>query len=330
LTAVFQIVFGAFRVVCQSKMFRIAIASILAAGAAANRVQIESHKSKSESKFGASCEDLETMFHNRVVAVQGLLDAHSDASNFNTATQARFMMRSFGVVRTLRRASSCDWVLDGTGEEFEQVRGIVQALITGNPCAETAREILAAGSSAETAQIEIQSVWSAMSVLGNDNCEVAAFEENDSLHLDDEEAVAAELADADDQAQDNIDEMVSELESEDGGAAFVQTDSDVRWPSFRTVMRSLGVVFLMIFLLLACTGVAAVIAAMIGFVISTYTESYWCPICRETGLNHVFHAVVFGFAPGAALGFAACSYQLYTRLLPALAAAPANITNVTQ
>lgn len=270
------------------------------------------------------------MFHNRVVRFQGLLDAHSDESSFNTVTQARFMMRSYGVVRTLRRANSCAWVVDGNGDDIQQVRSIVATLIDGNPCAETAREILAEGGSADTAEIEIQSVWRAMSVLGTDNCEAAAYDETEEIHLDDEETVTAQLADLDAQAQDNIDEMADAMENDAGGAAFLQTESDARTQSFRTVMRTLGVVFLMLFLLLACAGTVAIISAMLALTISQYTVLSWCPLCRDTSLLHAFHAVMFGFVPGAALGFAACSYQLYTQLLPALTAAPANITNVTQ
>jgi len=329
LAAAFQTSLGGSRVFCQSKMFRIAAACLLIASVAANRV----HKavSKHESGFGASCEDLEAMFHDRVVRFQGLLDAHSDESSFNTVTQVRFMMRSYGVVRTLRRASSCAWVVDGNGDDIQQVRSIVATLIDGNPCAETAREILAEGGSAESAEIEIQSVWRAMSVLGNDNCEVTAYEETDEMiHLDDEETATAQLADYDAQAQDNIDEMADAMENDAGGAAFLQTDSDARTQSFRTVMRTLGVVFLMLFLLLACAGTVAIISAVLAFTISQYTVLSWCNRCRDTGLLHAFHAVFFGFVPGAALGFAACSYQLYTQLLPALTAAPANITNVTQ
>lgn len=308
-------------------MFRIGIASVLIASVAAGRVQVESHKF--ETKFGASCEDLQTSFHTRVVGLQDFLDAHSDESNFNTATQARFMMRSYQIIRTLRRANTCAWVVDGDSDDIEQTRAIVQTLIAGNPCAEAARDELAAGRSAETAQIEVQSVWRAMSVLQSDNCEIAPYEESDTISLDDEVELNGQLEDLDAQAQDSIDVVLDEIE-EDAGGALVQTDSDVRMRSFRTVMRTLGVVFLMIFLLLACAGTAAIISAFLAFAISQYTVLSWCAACHgDVGLLHAFHAVFFGFLPGGAIGLAACSHQLYTQLLPALQQAGEATTNIT-
>jgi len=307
-------------------MFPLAVVGVLAGTLAqAGRVEVDVHKV--HSKFGASCEDLETMFRNRVVSLQALLDAYPDESNFNAGTQARFVMRSYGIVRTLRRASACAWVADGDSDEIEQVRAIVQGLIAGNPCAEAARDELAAGRSAETSQIEVQSVWRAMSVLQSDNCEATAYEESDAVSLDNEMEAHSELERLEAQGQDNVDEMLDAM-GDDAGAAFIETGSDVRMQSFRTAMRTLGVVFLMLFLLLACAGTVAAISAILAMTISQYTVSLWCPVCRSPTLAHAFNAVMFGFVPGAAVGLATCSYQLYTRLLPAISA-PTNMTNVT-
>lgn len=305
-------------------MFRVSLASVLIASVVAERVLVGSHKFG--SKFGATCDQLEATFHNRVGGLQALLDANSDENHFSTPTQVRLMVKSYGIIRTLRRAHTCSWVVDGNSDDIEQVQAIVQTLIAENPCGEVAQQILADGSSAETAQTDVQSVWRALSVLGNENCEVELYEETDKVHLDDEDAVSARLADIDAQAQDNIDEMVEEMENSDG-SALVETTSDMRMLIFRSVMRTLGVVLLMVVLLLACTSSIAIISAMIALAISRFTVAAWCPVCRDASLAHAFHAVMFGFVPGFAVGFATCSHQLFTKLLPRLTGG-ANVAEV--
>merc|ERR1711865_1298584 len=93
-------------------------------------------------------------------------------------SQARVTMRTYGIIRTLRRARTCSWVTQNDSDEIEQARGIVQSLLAGNPCAEVARAELESGSSAETAQVEIASIRRAMSVLTSDSCETTVLPED--------------------------------------------------------------------------------------------------------------------------------------------------------
>merc|ERR1711865_39326 len=94
-------------------------------------------------------------------------------------SQARVTMRTYGIIRTLRRARTCSWVTQNDSDEIEQARGIVQSLLAGNPCAEVARSELESGMSAETAAVEITSIRRAMSVLASDSCE-SSFIQTDS------------------------------------------------------------------------------------------------------------------------------------------------------
>lgn len=300
-------------------MFRLFAISVLTALVASRRLDStvkESTITISKTKYGASCEDLHTLFHSRVVELQTLLDAHSDVSDFSRATQARFIVRSFGVVRTLRRARTCSWVVEGDSADIEQTQAIVQSLLADNPCAEAAAAELQTGSSAQTAEIEMEFVRRAMSILMSDTCEATeSDEESTTLITDDDMSLEANLVEAEAQARENIDEMVSVLDVEETVGSFAQTDSKMQW-SFRGIMRGLGVIFLALLLLIACTGAAAFIGILLGFAFAAATVS-----CTSRGcLYFGFPQAGWGALVGTTVGLASCSYQLYTQLLvPALA-----------
>lgn len=289
-------------------MFRIALASVVIASVAASRVG-----DHAESKFGRSCEDLKDIFHNRVVQLQALIDEHPDATQFGKRTEMRFMMRAFGVVRTLRRSRECAWVVDGDSNDIDTVRDIVQTLLADNPCGSEAKAELDTGRSAESGELELQSVFRAMSILNSDDCEVSATEEGrmDESIEDTLEEVSGE---AEDLAQDNLDHLMSE---NDATGALVQTDLDERLPTFRRVMRTLGVAFLFVLLGLLCTGAIAVIAALLVGAISMFTVTLWCPMCavNQAGMIFAFHAFYAAMA-GSGVGLAVCSYSLAKQLLP--------------
>lgn len=290
-------------------MFRTMLVSVLVASAGAGRIQVHDDGTKSEAKFGASCEHLQTVFHNRVGAFQASLDVSQDLDAISRTAQIRTMMRTYGIIRTLRRARTCSWVIENDSDDLEQMRGIVQTLLAGNPCAEVARTELEAGVSAETAEVEMQSISRAMSVLASDNCEVVESPEQ-TVNLDNDAAVDAQLSETEDEMQD----VIEELESQEGEGSFIQTDSNAG--TFRGFMRAVGVVFLMLFLLLACVGVLAVIGFWIVFMLS----QLMIPEAgrgQYAGLTWVVHGLLGGAAVGA-VGIAPCSYQLYTQLLPRL------------
>lgn len=281
-------------------MFRTVLLSALAAFASAGRVQIVG-KFESQNKFGASCDDLQTMFQNRLNAFQTSLDAIPDMDAMSRVSQARVMMRTSGIIRTLRRARTCAWVIQNDSDEIEQARGIVQSLLAGNPCAENARSELASGLSAETAQVELASIRRAMSILSSDSCEPTEIPEE---AVGNSEGTDLQLTEAEDNLADAIEAM------EEGQSSFLQTGS------VRGFMRGVGVAFLMLFLLLACASAVALIAGVIGYIIALLLAN--AGACSGMGCLGLLYIPMGGGAGGLAVGMAGCSYQLYTQLLPQL------------
>jgi len=261
------------------------------------------------AKFGASCEDLQNTFKSRLDAFQDFLDANPDLDAIGRAAQARTMMRTYGIIRTLRRARTCSWVVDNDSEELERARSIVHTLLAGNPCADLARAELQGGVAAESGELELQAVQRAMSVLNSDDC--AAPEQPEEPSNLDENDVDAALSTAEDELQDVIEGL-----EDSGGAAFLQTDEGLEDSGIvRRFFRAVGVAFLMIFLLLACVGgMAAIGMLMVGLIGQLVTSGNFH---RSGGLEALKYYFVGGLAAGA-IGIAPCAYQLYTQLLPQL------------
>lgn len=288
-------------------MLRSGIASTVLALAFANRVQLhENDADSSKSKFGASCDELHEMFQNRVVSLQTFVDEHPE-DTFSRTSQARLYMRAFGIIRTLRRAKECSWVIDGESDDMDQLAAIVQKLLAGNPCAAEARAELDTGMSAENEEVQSESVMRAISVLNSEDCQVAVSDEGIGA-LTDEAELNAQLDEAVNQAQDYGDNLMEDADAE---AAFVQVDADTRWNA-RQFFRNLGVAFLFILLTLACVGVATAIGFGIGLAIGIMLY----PNCSgQCGFN--IAAIAFlGMGSGGVVGVGPCIYALVTQFLP--------------
>lgn len=278
-------------------MLRILLASVLSAQAA--RVQVH-EVTQSKAKFGASCEALQTNFHNRVVAFQTLLDEHQ---NLDDISQVTVMMRTYGIIRTLRRARTCTWVIENDSEDLEQARSITRTLLADNPCAEAARSELDAGASAETQEVELRSIQRAMTILNSDTCEISETNEH-SIDLDDDAAVDAELTAAEDELHDVVEEL------DESGSSFTQMDSTTG--TRLNFMRSVGVFFMMILLLLACVGVIAIIAFFITYAAVALITGP-CASCHDRAAWLAIYGM-FGAAGTAAIGLGPCAYQTYNHL----------------
>jgi len=196
-------------------------------------------------------------------------------------------------------------VIENDGADMDQARGMVQSLLAENPCAEAARSELEAGVSAETPQLEVRSIFRAMSILTSDTCEVVEpnqTEENIDLDV--------QLSEIEGEVQDAIDGMVEQ--TEDGDGAFIQTSSGIGL--LRRFMRALGVALLMLFLLLACVGAAAAIGMFLGAVFAIMVAE----VTRMGGEDGSWMALAWGFygiGVGGVVGLGGCSYQLYTQLI---------------
>jgi len=287
-------------------MFRSLLASVFVCFCGARRIEVHD-SGESEAKFGATCEDLQTTFHNRLVNFQTFLDA-TDLDAMSRTAQVRIMMTTYGIIRPLRRARTCDWVIANDSEEIEQARGIVQTLLVGNHCTDAARSELQAGTHAETAELEVQSLRRAMSVLTSDDCEVGALSEEIATA---DEDVEVQLRNAEDDVQDLIEESA---DSQEG--AFIQTDSEAGF--FRRFLRGLAVAFLMLFLLLACASAAAVITTIIAATLIYFAQFGTFILNAPAGLGSAVYLAPLAGMVGGVVGLASCSYQLYTQLLPRL------------
>jgi len=274
--------------------------------AGASRIQTES-----QSDIGprVTCDDLQSAFHNQVHSFRVTLDARTSES---AVTQARFAMRMSGIVRTLRRAHACDWVVENNSDDIEDMRGIMQEWIAGNPCGEAARSEFEAGIAAEgmgllAAEDQMQVIVRAMSTLMSDDCEAPEIQP-----ADDAQTPEAHLQEVEEDMQDTIDEL---MDAEEEGDSFIQLAQAGRFQRF---MRGVGVFFLMLFLLLACVGSAAIIAGFLGFGLGATVGLL---LDWGSGLGAVYAIMgvgLIGAGLGATVGLVGCAHQLYNTLLPSL------------
>jgi len=261
---------------------------------------------KNTSPFFASCEDLQVTFRSRVTAVQALLDATDDT--ITTLVQARITMRVFGVVRTLRRAKECQWVLDGDTEDIEQARSVVQQVLARNPCAEVAMAELTT-EAFESASNEFQPFQRAMIVLTSETCEIPEQEEDEAVAgVEDEAALERRLDEVTESTQDRIDELFEEaaLEAESmAGGSLVQLDGGhLIWSAGR-VIRTIGALLFGVLFALVC----APVGAAVGLVLS------WILGVAVLGIDSL-NVLILGVLAGGGLGFGACAVGLVNEMLP--------------
>jgi len=299
-------------------MFRIVSASAIAS-VISHRIQLNNElddQSQLQNDFGASCADLEMMFHNRLTVIQSVLDAQPDLNALGRATQVRLLMRSYGVLRTLRRAKTCSWVAENDGD-IAQMRDIVQTFLDVNPCAEAARAELEASVSDEASEIDVESLQRSMSILLSENCEVMEVSEEQVDFTS--EDLDAQLSEAENDLQDNIDDLADPSESV---GAFIQSDGRF----FSGLLRRLHLAFIFIILLLACAGTAVLIGMFLFFVVAGLLVEVIPALRRRVpdsagfGTLWLSLASIFIAGPvGGGVGLLTCSYQLYTQLLPRVA-----------
>lgn len=261
----------------------------------AHRVHVDT---SIETEIFDTCNDLQNSFHTRVQNIQALQEAHPDSSSMSATTQARFTMRAFGIVRLLRRAKDCPWVVDGNLDGVDEVRSVAHSALAGNPCGDAAMEALSAPPLSENV---LQPLQQAVQILLSDNCEASGeIVQNEDIDLDDETMVQR-LIDREAQAQDQIDEFmdaaVSDGEHSPAGA-FVQTEGRAR-----SVARMLGVVFLTILYMFSCAGVVGMIVTLILFIVASLPCLYFTTGSAQLG------CFVWSAFPGlaaAGAGFVSC------------------------
>lgn len=219
------------------------------------------------------------------------------------------------MARSLRRARTCSWVVDGNSEDIEQMRGIVQVMLAGNPCAQAARAELEAGASDES----VESMQRAMRVLVSENCEVTLPPDEEALaiNIDNEEELEVQLELAEQQAQEVVDEAMDSAMNE-GSSLIDTTRSKGMFSSF---FRTLAVLLMVVFLLLACSVTAFWISAFIALLLILLRVIPNCSFHLHAPNCGVSFIMGFG-GVGSVLGFVGCAYTLVTQLLPADAVTP--------
>jgi len=267
--------------------------AVLFVPSTANRVQVDAHVGNIKSDIFDSCDDLQNIFHSRVQRLHALQQAHVDSSSMTATTQVRFAMRAAGVIRVLRRARDCPWVIEGNADEIGQVRDAAQLALAGNPCGDAAVEALSAPPPPEN---QLKPLQDAVQILSSDNCEVQeSISQTEISGLEDETLLSQMLIDEEERVQDQIDELMDEAAAENEGeaGAFIQTEG-----IFHRVMRMMGIVLLTLLYLLSC----ATVGVLIGGLILTLTLGIACEYVTRgpDGLA----CLLFPFG-GAALGGAA-------------------------
>jgi len=280
------------------------IACVLLVSTQASRTQVhEGLEIQSQTKWGASCDTLQDQFHDRVSSIQASLEGLTETTELTGVARTRLTMKMYGTLRTLRRAKDCSWVIENDSVDLDQLRGVVQRLLAGNQCAESARLELERGSSEDNAE----SIPRAMSILMSDDCEVPEVPEGSNTDATPEE----QLQLAEDELQDRIEEI------NDVGSAFIESDKTQVTVG---LLRGFGVFLMMLFLLLACTAAAALIVFVLvmattfllveffphtNFIMSRWNHGNYGMIQQITALTYGGTFLV---------GLPRCAYQLFNNL----------------
>jgi len=282
-------------------MVRAVLTWALLASVQASRIQQHSSSEHEvKTRFGATCEDLQETFHNRVSAIQSSLDGVDEHSDLSTGARARLMMRMHGIMRTLRRAQECSWVVDNNSDDLEEMRGVVHTLLAGNPCAEAARAEFEQGSDEHPEHIP-----RAMGILLSDDCEVPATPPKVNV----EETPEREYQELEDQVQDSLDDLAADGDE----SALLEMDKTQRSQFLRRFLRGVGVFFFMLFVTLACVSAYVAIGAFLGMALGVFARSV-LHINLAGGINAVFDLGLYGALGAGAIGVPGCLYMLYNQL----------------
>lgn len=283
-------------------MLRIAPMAVFCALSGAHRVNIVS-ESDSNLQFSENCDELQTMFRTRVDNIQAIQEAHTETA-MNARTRARYTMRALGAVRILRRARDCRWVLNGSPEDIQKVHEVAHTALQDNPCGEAA--LLALSAPASEAN-PLEPLQHAVQILYSENCEPGEQSEMGTQIIDDDDEENSQmLTDAEEQAQDSVDEMmdaaVAESESLAAGS-FIQTEAGQG-----RVARMLSAVFLSILYLLSCAAVGVLILGLIGFILMMFPCSI---LIQGPSVMACFLLPAAGVFVGSSTGFLSCGVKLY-------------------
>jgi hypothetical protein len=281
---------------------RVIAASILYV-ATAFRTNI--HKHETQTKFGATCENLQETFSARLSSIQETVNAiDAEDPQLSRGQQAMLTMRMYGIGRTMRRAKDCDWMQASEGvdsENAQKARGLVTTLMRVNPCAETARAEMASLPEDAGEEQRAVAMQRAMSIMTSETCEATEVQDTvqEMVELNDnhEEVSDDDIAASEDMVQQNIEEMVEATDGE--GSSFVESKYAVE-----RMLRFLVALAIFLFLVVLCTWVVVWVAL---FIIQWFTLLLGMIGVYVTGI--LWQQLLL---PPAML---ACGYDLFFRIL---------------
>jgi len=273
---------------------------VLTFSAGANRISSGVHRvgQHAQADFGASCDDLQTTFRGHLAQIS-LLQASEDMT---TATQARLSMRSFRIIRTMRRARTCSWIQDSDSEDIEQVRGLAQSFLESNPCTGAARAELEAGTNDETEEISVTALSHAMQILMSEDCVAEAEDGAGRVDAMSEDELVEAVRRGEDAGETAVDELL--LTSETAGS-FIQSDAG----TLRNFLRRLGAFFFALVMVLACVSGVAAVLGLIAYAISNifFYQLTGCSPGQRCGELFAFSNTLLAGAAGALLGLPGCA-----------------------
>jgi len=274
----------------------------------ANRINV--HESfQSKSKSGASCETLENRFHDRVTGFRASLDAMDQDASVSSMTQVRYAMRINGIIRVMRRAQTCSWVIENNSDDMDDLHGIVQELLASNPCADAAKTELQAGIVDGTEEIQAGTLARTLTILTSDSCVVSDPEQTQQADLTGN--TEAELQQTEDEVQDGLEDLWDRTER--GESALLETDHS----TIRRFFKVVGVIFLSLILIMGCVTIGAAIGFFLGAAIAILG---WyvglIPASWHQGYPQLMAYVwsLMGGAAAGAVSLLACTATTLTRL----------------
>jgi len=274
-------------------MFSVVLACTTLVVADASRIKIHQ-----QNNWGATCEQLQTQFGQRVTALREGVEAmgaggevtsdNARDASWGRMGRIRMTARMLGLARTTRRARECSWLLDNSGDDLEQLRAVTGTLMASNPCRDAANAEMQAGQSEEDPQAQMATLSRAMSILVSDDCEVTEAE------YDEEQEDPQEQME---QAEDELQERLNELVEDESGVSFLQLSDQVAFP------QVVGVFLFAMFLVFLCLQAFYVIGFFLASILAVVTAGLGAVIAIP---------VIFGTAIA---GTVVCAHEVYNSLV---------------
>jgi len=257
-----------------------------------------------QGKFGASCETLQTRLRTRSKNLLDFSNLHSGADNMTVTASAFAVMKVSAVMRVLRRASDCPWVVNGSHDDIETVGKVVHSLLAPNPCAPAAvAELQLLGTDGEEG---VMPLGRAMSILMSDTCK---YEDQRQGSNEFDEIADVDNIEVEELVQDRVEEMMETTGTGSivgQGSSLVEQLDMQRTRGVLYLWKLIGAIMFGVVSILACGFVGGFAGLIIGlFFGALLTEMLH--LHRDAPLTYAF----FGMSFGALSGAASCGAEFY-------------------